>query len=105
MGIGDQYTDLDDGTIQVADITTTDGELISGDYAVLADPRRTFGYGNAMPVVSRKALNAEGPDFALTVDRVSALLTTAVMRELNFEVDVAGRDTDLVASSSWRLMG
>ena len=97
VGIGDQYAALNDGTIQVAYVKTTDGELNSGDYAVLADPHRTFGYGNVMPVVTRKALAAEGPDFALTVDRVSALLTTAVMRELNSEVDVAGKDPNLVA--------
>ncbi|HET9102034.1 MAG TPA: glycine betaine ABC transporter substrate-binding protein [Solirubrobacteraceae bacterium] len=97
MGIGDQYTALNDGTIQVADVGTTDGELNSGDYAVLADPRHTFGYGNAVPVVSRKALAAEGPDFGVTVDRVNALLSTAVIRELNAEVDVAGKDPNVVA--------
>ncbi len=97
VGIGDQYTALNDGTIQVADVGTTDGELTSGDYAVLADPRRTFGYGNVVPVVSRRALTVEGPDFAVTIDRVTALLSTAVIRELNSEVDVAGQDPNLVA--------
>ena len=97
LGIGDQYTALNDGTIQVADVSTTDGQLASGDYAVLADPDNTFGWGNAVPVVSQKALAAEGPTFAVTIDRVSALLTTDVMRELNEEVDVAGQDPNLVA--------
>jgi glycine betaine/choline ABC-type transport system substrate-binding protein len=97
MGIGDQYTALNDGTIQVADVNTTDGQLAGGDYAVLADPDNTFGWGNAAPVVSQKALAAEGPMFGITVDRVSALLTTDVMRDLNDAVDVAGQDPNVVA--------
>jgi osmoprotectant transport system substrate-binding protein len=97
MGVGDQYTALDDGTIQVADVNTTDGQLASGDYAILADPRNTFGWGNAVPVVSQKALSSEGPAFGVTVDRVSALLTTEVMRDLNEAVDVAGQDPNVVA--------
>ena len=97
MGIGDQYAALNEGTIQVADVYTTDGQLAGGDYALLADPRNTFGWGNAVPVVSQKALSAEGPAFGVTVDRVSALLTTDVMRDLNQAVDVAGQDPNAVA--------
>lgn len=97
LGIGDQYTALNEGTIQVADVNTTDGQLAAGNYAVLADPRNTFGWGNAVPVVSEKALAAEGPAFGATVDRVSALLSTDVMRDLNQAVDVAGEDPNVVA--------
>ena len=97
LGIGDQYTALNDGTIQVADVRTTDGQLTSGNYTVLADPRNTFGWGNAVPVVSQKALAAEGPAFAATVDRVSALLSLDVIRALNQAVDVAGEDPNVVA--------
>ncbi len=97
LGVGDQYTALNEGTIQVAWVKTTDGQLASGDYAVLADPRNTFGWGNAMPVVTQKALKAEGPAFGVTVDRVSALLTPDVMRKLNEAVDVAGLDANVVA--------
>ncbi|MDQ2896904.1 MAG: hypothetical protein M3Y09_14870 [Actinomycetota bacterium] len=99
MGIGDQYTALNDATIQVSWVMTTDGQLASGDYTVLADPRNTFGWGNAVPVVSQKALTAEGPMFGVTVDRVSALLTTDVMRALNQAVDVAGEDPNVVAQT------
>ena len=97
LGVGDQYTALNDGTIQVANVMTTDGQLAGGNYTVLADPRNTFGWGNAVPVVSQKALTAEGPTFGATVDRVSALLSTDVMRDLNQAVDVAGEDANAVA--------
>lgn len=49
-----------------------------------------FGWGNAVPVVSAHALAAEGPAFASTIDRITALLSTPVIRKLNQEVDVSG---------------
>lgn len=99
LAVGDQYPALNENTIQVADVNTTDGQLTSGDYALLADPKNAFGWGNAVPVVSQKTLNVEGPAFAVTIDRVSALLTTPVMQELNEAVDVAGQDPPTVAKT------
>jgi glycine betaine/choline ABC-type transport system substrate-binding protein len=99
LAIGDQYTALNDNSVQVADVNTTDGQLVSGNYALLADPKNVFGWGNAVPVVTQKTLTKEGPAFAVTIDRVSALLSTPVMRELNEQVDVAGQDPATVAKT------
>jgi osmoprotectant transport system substrate-binding protein len=89
LAVGDQYDELDAGTVQAADVNTTDGQLASGDYVLLGDPKRIFGWGNVVPVVSAKVLADEGPQFAATIDRVDAVLTTAAMRQLNQAVDVA----------------
>ena len=97
LEIGDQYQALDQNTVQAADVTTTDGQLTTGNYTLLADPQHVFGVGNVVPVVSGEVLNAEGPAFAATVNRVSGLLTLAVIRELNAAVDVAGQDPAGVA--------
>jgi osmoprotectant transport system substrate-binding protein len=97
LGIGLQYQALDQGTVQAADVNTTDGQLVSGNYTLLADPRHVFGWGNAAPVVPIKVLQAEGPVFAATINRVSSLLTVSVMRQLNAAVDVSGQDPKLVA--------
>jgi osmoprotectant transport system substrate-binding protein len=97
LDIGSQYPNLANGTIQAADVNTTDGELSSGNYALLADPRNVFGWGQAVPVVPMKVLQAEGPAFAATIDDVTALLTTNVMRWLNGQVDNAHRDPAAVA--------
>jgi osmoprotectant transport system substrate-binding protein len=97
LAIPDQYPALDSGSIQAAFVNTTDGQLAFGDYQVLADPRNVFGWGQVVPVVSEQALNAEGPAFAEIINRVSALLTTPVMRQLNALVDVAGKDPAVVA--------
>jgi osmoprotectant transport system substrate-binding protein len=97
LAVGDQYTALAAGTVQAADVGTTDGQLASGDFRALTDPEHLFGWGNAVPVVTAAVLTAEGPAFAETLDRVSALLTTPVMRQLNQAVDVAGEDPATVA--------
>jgi osmoprotectant transport system substrate-binding protein len=96
LEIGQQYQALDQDAVQAADVSTTDGELTTGDYTLLTDPLKVFGIGNVVPVVSDQVLDAEGPEFADTVNRVSALLTLPAMRELNALVDVAGQDPTTV---------
>ena len=83
--------------MQAAYVNTTDGELATGDYRVLRDPKRIFGFGNVVPVVSQAAINQEGPAFAATIDRVNALLTTRTMRLLNLLVSVGGESASDVA--------
>ena len=97
LAFGDQYQALDQGQVQAADVNTTDGQLVTGDYALLSDPANVFGWGNVVPVVPAKVLAVEGPAFADTINNVSALLSTPTMRELNFLVDVAHQDPTSVA--------
>jgi osmoprotectant transport system substrate-binding protein len=97
LAVGAQYQALDAGSVQAADVNTTDGELITGNYTLLKDPKHVFGWGNVVPVVPQKVLQAEGPAFAGTINRVTALLTTPVMRELNAAVDLSGLDPKVVA--------
>jgi osmoprotectant transport system substrate-binding protein len=97
VGVGAQYQALDQGTVQAAEVNTTDGQLTSGRYVLLRDPQRVFGWGNVVPIVSAPALLAEGPAFTATVDRVDATLSTRVMRRLNASVDLAHQDPAAVA--------
>jgi osmoprotectant transport system substrate-binding protein len=97
LDVGEQYRALDQGSVQAADVNTTDGELLSGQYTLLADPKRAFGWGNVVPVVPSKVLATEGPAFAVTINTVSALLTTATMRQLNAAVDIYHQDPAAVA--------
>jgi osmoprotectant transport system substrate-binding protein len=97
LDIGAQYQELDSGSIQAADVNTTDGQLASGDYTVLRDPRNVFGWGQAVPVVSTKVLDEMGPDFAATINKVNSLLTLANIRSLNALVDVANQSQASVA--------
>jgi osmoprotectant transport system substrate-binding protein len=97
MAVGDQYAALNNGSIQAADVNTTDGQLATGDYVLMRDPRRAFGWGNIIPVLSAKAAAAEGPAFTDTIQRVDDMLTTPVIRQLNYAVSIAGQDPAAVA--------
>jgi osmoprotectant transport system substrate-binding protein len=97
LAIGGQYQALDHRIVQAAEVNTTDGQLDTGNYALLADPRKVFGWGQAVPVVPAAVLRVEGPAFAATVDRVSKLLTVAAIRQLNAAVDIYGQDPALAA--------
>lgn len=99
VAVGEQYQALNTGMIQAADVDTTDGQLLSDRYAVLRDPLHVFGWGNVVPVVSQKVLDTEGPAFVSTVNAVSALLTTPVMRRLNALVGIDHEDPTAVAKA------
>jgi osmoprotectant transport system substrate-binding protein len=88
VAIGLQYQALQDGSMQAADVFTTDGELASGQYQLLRDPDHLFGFGNVVPVVTQGALLAEGPAFTATIDKVSAALTIEAIRQLNADVSI-----------------
>jgi osmoprotectant transport system substrate-binding protein len=97
LEIGGQYQAIDQGVVQAADVNTTDGQLTTGNYVLLKDPLKVLGWGNVVPVVSSKVLQAEGPAFARTINRVSKLLTLPAIRQLNAAVDVYNEDPAAVA--------
>ncbi len=97
LDLGSQYQALTDGTVQAADVNTTDGQLTSGNYRLLKDPHHALGWGNVVPVASPRLLDLEGPVFAATIDKVSSLLTLGTMRRLNAAVEVSHQDPAIVA--------
>jgi osmoprotectant transport system substrate-binding protein len=97
LPVGEQYKALDQNVVQAANVNTTDGQLDSGDYVLLTDALHVFGWGNAVPVVSQKALEVEGPAFEQTVNAVSSLLSLRVIRQLNADVAVLNEDPAKVA--------
>jgi glycine betaine/choline ABC-type transport system substrate-binding protein len=105
LEIGSQYQALDQGTVQAAVVNTTDPQLLSGNYPLLHDPQDIFSWGNVVPVASARALDAEGPVFEATINRVSALLTLSAMRELNAAVVLYGQDPAHVAQQFLQAQG
>jgi osmoprotectant transport system substrate-binding protein len=97
MATGDQYAALNGGTIQAAVVNSTDGQLATGDYVLMRDPRHVFGWGNVVPVASARAVALEGPAFTDTIQRVDDWLTTDTIRQLNYAVSIAGQDPAAVA--------
>jgi osmoprotectant transport system substrate-binding protein len=99
LTIGLQYKALDTGKVQAADVFTTDGQLQSGKYTVLTDPKNIFGYEQVAPVVNKKTLSKEGPAFAQTINAVSAKLTTKAMQKMNGAVDLDKQSPASVAKT------
>jgi osmoprotectant transport system substrate-binding protein len=105
LAIGLQYQALDSGKVDTANVFTTDGQLQSGHYVLLDDPKNIYGFQNVAPVVSQKLLQKEGPAFAETLNKVSALLTNQVMRKLNAAVDIQKVDPAQVAQAFLKANG
>ena len=88
---GQHYKALDRGAVDVIDVGSTDAQLADRSrYRVLADPKGIFGYQNIAPVVNRAVLGEQGPDFARTLDAVTAKLTNGALQEMNGAVDLHG---------------
>jgi osmoprotectant transport system substrate-binding protein len=97
LSIGLQYQALDSGKVDTANVFTTDGQLSSGKYALLTDPKHIYGFQQVAPVVSAKVLKQEGPAFAQTLNAVDAKLTNTVMQKLNAAVVLDKVDAATVA--------
>ena len=97
--LGAQYTALDEGDVDAANVFTTDPQLEGGDYAVLEDPESLFGSQNAVMVVDADKLESVGKEqFLRVVDTVNALLTTDVIVGLNKQVNDGGDDGEVARS-------
>jgi osmoprotectant transport system substrate-binding protein len=102
VGKGAQYPQLNSGALKVALVFTTDSQLARGHYTLLSDPKGVFAKNHVAPVISQKALALHGPRLAQTLNDVSAVLTTPVMRMLNAKVDIDKRSPSDVADEFLR---
>jgi osmoprotectant transport system substrate-binding protein len=91
------YKALESGQVNVQLVFSTDGQLLSGKFKVLADPKHVFGFQNVAPVVKQSVLTAEGPAFAETINKVSALLTIHAIQQMNAAVSIDKQSASSVA--------
>jgi osmoprotectant transport system substrate-binding protein len=82
------YEALDQKTVDVAAIFSTDPPLASGKYVVLEDTEAQFGFQNVAPVVDQELVDTLGDEFVETVDAVSALLTEDAIIAMNSAVAI-----------------
>jgi osmoprotectant transport system substrate-binding protein len=100
------YVALDEGDVDVANVFTTDPQLLSGDYRVLEDPERIFGYQHPALVIDEDKLETLGGDeFMDVINSVNRQLTQKSIIELNAAVDIDGRDPADVAGQFLRQRG
>jgi osmoprotectant transport system substrate-binding protein len=91
------YKALEGGQVDVQDVFSTDGQLLSGKFKLLADPKHVFGFQNVAPVVKRSVLAAEGPAFSETLNKVSSLLTIKAIQQMNAAVSIDKQSATNVA--------
>ena len=82
------YEALDQKTVDVAAIFSTDPPLASGKYVVLEDTEAQFGFQNVAPVVDQEVVDALGDEFADVVDAVSEKLTDEAIIAMNSAVAI-----------------
>jgi len=89
LELGLQYTALDKGDVDTANVFSTDAQLASGKYKVLKDPKGVFGFQNVLFVINKPKYEAlGGQQFMDVVNKVNALLTEEAMRSMNSAVDI-----------------
>ena len=103
--LGKQFAALDTGAADVANVLTTDPQLRTGRYKVLADTKGIFGYQNVAPVVSRRVLARQGPGLARALNAVSARLTNQAMVSMNAQVALDKRRPRDVARAFLKAQG
>jgi len=99
------YKALESKQVDVQDVFSTDGQLLGGKFKVLADPKHVFGFQNVAPVVKKSVLSAEGPAFAETLNKVSALLTIPAIQQMNKAVSIDKQAPEAVAEQFLKANG
>jgi osmoprotectant transport system substrate-binding protein len=94
--VGEQFDQLLHGRAELALVSTTDPPATGNGFTLLADRRRVFGFDHCAPVVATSLLRRTGPRLAEAINGVSRLLTTRVMRRLDWQVTQGHRrDSDV----------
>jgi osmoprotectant transport system substrate-binding protein len=96
MDAGIIYTQVSKGACLLGEVFTTDGRIKAQQLDVLRDDKHFFPVYDAAPVLHTATLKKH-PEIAKLLDPLSKRLNTAVARELNAKVDVAGQDPHTVA--------
>lgn len=101
MDLDATYDALFDGGVDAANVFSTDAQLESGDYRILEDTERVFGYQHVALVINDDTLAALGEDdFMQVIEDVNKELTQDVMIELNGAIDLKNQDPVDVAGGS-----
>ncbi|MCW2928283.1 MAG: hypothetical protein JWM86_2251 [Thermoleophilia bacterium] len=102
---GIKYQALLDGKVDAVYGFETDGQIAAHGLVALRDDRAAWPAYQAAPIVSAAYAKRVGPEFAATLDSVSAMLDAATMRRLNAKVDEDGLEPADVARTFLRSRG
>ena len=96
-----RYIALENDEIQVTEVFTTDGSLLTYDLVVLDDDMNFFPPYQGAIVIRGETLE-ENPQLQGLLEKLSGVLTNDIMRQLNYMVDEQGLDPRDVAEKFLR---
>jgi osmoprotectant transport system permease protein len=99
-----KYQAVRDGRVDVIDVYTTDGRLLSHDLRVLRDDRGFFPPYQAAPLVRGAALRAH-PELGATLALLAGALDDEAMQRLNLRLQVARESEAQVAHDALASLG
>ncbi len=98
IDIAKRHEVIKNGQTDVGEVFTTDGQIKADNLVLLQDDKQLFPPYNSTLLAKSSVVDAAGPDFAKTIDAVTAGLTLPVMQELNSRVDLDKEKPAQVAS-------
>ena len=96
MEIALKYEALINGEVDVINAFTTDAQLAANDLVLLTDDNVFFETFDAGTVVRREALE-KYPELKGVLEKLNGLITEAEMQQMNYEVEVNGKEDKEVA--------
>ncbi len=91
LDIGLKYQAINAGEVDVIDVFTTDGQLAAADVVVLEDDQKYFLSAYCGTVVRAEALE-EYPGLQDALMLMEGLINEQEMTQMNYEVDINGRN-------------
>jgi len=89
---------LEDGTVQAADLFTTDAVIAQKGWVVLEDPKSNFAAQNVVPLINK----AKASDVVTTtLNAISAKLTTPGLTDLNAKLAAPDKPNADVVAKEW----
>lgn len=89
---------LKDGSVQAADIFTTDPAIKANGFVVLDDPKNNFAAQNIVPLINKAKVTGT---VRSVLDGVSAKLTTAALIDLNTRLAAPDKPAVDVVAKEW----
>lgn len=87
-----------DGTVQAADIFTTDAAIEANDLVVLEDPKSNFAAQNVVPLINKDKASDTVTE---TLNAVSAKLNTKELLQLNTDLNAPDKPESADVAKAW----
>ena len=87
------------GSVQAADLFSTDPSIPAGDFVILDDPRSNFAAQQVVPLIDSAKLG--NPAVADVLNRISSKLDTSTLTDLNRRLDAPDKPDPAQVARDW----